>query len=94
MFELNNTAFDQGRRELGGDPGQIFFRGPYFKNFFGQQQNAPPPLRQLREKHFTDEYVVIAFQQLLPQFFTYHFSVLCPKNKYLALCSEIFHPKK
>ena len=38
----------QGRRELGGGPGQIFFRGTYFKiflrkNVFGQQQRPPPP---------------------------------------------------
>jgi hypothetical protein len=25
----------QGRREVGGGPGQIFFRGPYLKIFFG-----------------------------------------------------------
>jgi hypothetical protein len=50
--------FDQGRRELGGDPGQRFLGAPFQKmfsekNFFGQQQLPPPPpsRRQLfREK--------------------------------------------
>jgi hypothetical protein len=41
--------FDQGRRELGGDPGQRFLGAPFQKmfsekNFFGQQQLPPPPL--------------------------------------------------
>jgi hypothetical protein len=50
--------FDQGRRELGGDPGQRFLGAPFQKMFsekifFGQQQLPPPPpsRRQLfREK--------------------------------------------
>ena len=60
----------QGRREVGGGPGQIFLGAPikkFFpeKKFFGEQQ--PPPCPQLfNEKNFPEEYVAIAFQGLYP----------------------------
>ena len=84
-----NAVQKQGRRELGGGPGQNFFR----KKVFGQQPPLPPPRRQLfREKNFPDEYVVIAFQRLYLNFSS-NFRYFSQKNKYLALCAEIFHPK-
>jgi hypothetical protein len=42
---LNNTAFDQDRREFGGGPGKFFLGAPISK-FFSNNNN---PLRQLRE---------------------------------------------
>ena len=62
------------------------------KNFF--RTTTPPPRQQLfRENIFPDVYVTIAFQRLYLNF-SYQVLVLCEKNKYLALCAEIFHPKK
>ena len=60
----------QGRRELGGGPGQIFFKGPLF-------QLGPATL--FSEKNFPDEYVVIAFQRLYLNF-SYRISALCPQK--------------
>jgi hypothetical protein len=37
----------QGSRELGRGPGQIFFRGPYIKNFSGKIFFEQPPPWQL-----------------------------------------------
>jgi hypothetical protein len=65
--------FYQGRRELGGDPGQIFL-GAYFKKIFLEQQPSPFPTPSL-----PDEYDVIAFQRLYLNF-SYQISLLCPKN--------------
>jgi hypothetical protein len=68
----------QGCRELGGGPGQIFLGAPISKNF---PDNNPPPQKKLLSSD-------------LPQFFIPNFGTLLKKNKYLALCVEIFHPKK
>jgi hypothetical protein len=52
-----------------------------------------PRLRQLREKNFPNEYVVIAFQQLCLNF-SYHFSVLCQKNQISCPLHGNISPKK
>jgi hypothetical protein len=90
---IEPATFGQGHREVGGGPGQIFFRGPYLKNFSGKNfsENNPPPTKNFGQctilgvqKHFPDEYVAIAFQELY-LIFLCQSSVLGPKNRYLYL---------
>jgi hypothetical protein len=71
-----------GRREAGGGPGQIFFRGPYLKKFSGKNffRRKPPPVDNfLGNKNFPDEYVAITFQGLYLNF-SCQISVLSPKK--------------
>ena len=72
---------------LAGARSKFFFRGPYFKNFFGNKifrtttSPPPPPRRQLfRENFFPDEHDVIAFQRLYLNF-VYQISLLCRKKQ-------------
>jgi hypothetical protein len=84
----------QGRRELGGGPGQIFLGAPILK--FSRKTTTsppPPPVDNFLGKKIY-EYVVIAFQRLLTSIFHAKFRYFAQKNKYLALCAEMFHPKK
>ena len=66
-------------------PGAKFLGGALFQ-FFGQQQPPPPP--------FFGRVRSNCFPATLPQIFIPNFGTLPPKNKYLALCAEIFRPKK
>ena len=76
----------QGRRELGGGPEQIFFRGSYFKKFsgknvFGQQQ--PPPGRVRCN----------CFPATLPQFLIPNFGTLPKKTNILSFARKYFTKK-
>jgi hypothetical protein len=71
-------------KSLAGARGKIFLGALISKIFpeknFFRQQPSPPQ-------------TIIALQRLYLNF-SYQISLLCPKNKYLALCAEIFLPKK
>jgi hypothetical protein len=76
-------------------PGPNFFRGPYFK-IFPENNNLPPPPHRRRQL-FREKILRVrcnCFPATLPQFFIPNFGTLPKKTKYLALCADMFHPKK
>ena len=91
-----STNSNQGRRELGWGPGrQIFFRGPYFKIFLYNNNllSPPPPVDNFSGENFSGRERCNCYSATLPQILIPNFANLPPKNKYLALCAEIFHQK-
>ena len=93
---VQKITYPQGRRELGGGPGQIFFRGSYFKKFSGKIffRTTTPPRRQLfREKFFQTSTMLLLSSDFTSIFHT-KFRYFAQKTKYLTFCAEIFLPKK
>ena len=80
-------------RALRGPGPEIFFRGPYFKNFFGQQQPSPPRRQLFWEKIFPDENVVIAIQRLYLKS-SYQISLICPPKTNILLFARKYFTKK
>jgi hypothetical protein len=78
-----STNSNQGRRELGGGPGRQ------------QQQPSPPPppSTTFLGKKFSGRERCNCYSATLTQILIPNFDNLPPKNKYLALCAEIFHQK-
>ena len=97
--------YRQGRSEVGGCPGQNFFRGPYLKNFSEQKifrrATPTPPRRQkffgqctiLEVKKFSGRVRCNRFPGTLSHFLC-QISALSAKNRYLVLCPEIFNTQK
>ena len=90
----------QGRREVGGAPGQIFLRGTYQK-FFSAKNPPPPSPKYFRSVyHFRGKknFRTSALQLLSRDFISFSvyakFRYLAEKNKYLVLCAEIFNTQK
>jgi hypothetical protein len=97
-----NTGYccvNQGRREVGGGPGQIFFRGPYLKYFSGKnffwRTTSHPPRRQkifgqctilYRGKKFFRTSALQLLSRDFISFFYAKFRYLAQKNGYLVLC--------
>jgi hypothetical protein len=76
----------QGRREVGGVPGQIFFKGPYLKKIFRKAtspRRPPPPVA--KNCPVSMDFI---------SFFYAKFQYLAQKNRYLVLCAEIFNTQK
>ena len=91
----------QGRREVGGGPGQ-FFLGALFKNifpekfFFGEQPPptpSPPVDNFLGKKFFRTSTLQLLSRDFIFIFYA-KFRYLPPKNRYLVLCAEIFNTQK
>ena len=66
----------------GGGPGEKFFKGAHFKNFFRQNNPPPPPPRRqlFREKKFSVRVRCNCFPATLPQFSLPNFCTLPQKN--------------
>ena len=94
------TMNGQGRREVGGGPGQFFFRGPYLKIFFRKKifsENKlppPPPVDNFLGKNIFRTSTLQLLSRDFISIFHAKFRYLPQKNRYLVLCAEIFKKKK
>ena len=87
-------GYEQGRREPGRGPWQIFLEGPCSKIFFRFPDCNLPRRRQLfRENSFPDEYIVNVFVGISCNFFISNFVSLPEKHKYFDSKTEVFRAK-